>query len=653
MSAVARVIDEGIGPWTLSADGSALVRGADVAKGGWPRQSGSWSRDERIAVRPERAHRVTVVGESVARGFMLDPFVTLAGLCRDVVREAGRGQDVEVVDLAVNNLAPDGALRLCQAAVELGSTAIVLYVGNNLLRSTPWLGDGEREQLSVVLRDEGYPAYLAARQRAVAETAGRLCADLRRLRAAAGVEVIVVVPAVNLLDWRSGWVVPTWLPEARLREWTAVQRRLDEVPPDSPGSEELTLARRLVELDGGVTARPLEIVGRCLVRAGAEEEGLRLLSEAVGIGADPAAYDRRCPPAAAAQLRSLGREPGFRLVDVPAITRARYGAEAFGKSSFLDYCHHTPTAMRLVAERVGAEILAGAGLDARPAEDTPAEVPSSDLAVGYLLAALHNQHWGQAAGTVEHWVSEALATDPDSVESLVQYFDQSTPAAQFWLRGDQPAGKSERMYWFLKNFSHHAVLDGEFARRCLRALGADGGDLLRELEAAWSRVSVERLGTVNLLEAYWRERNGQPQDPTVFTGDRLPATRYGFVAAQPHALVLDLVLAVGPGLAAGPFEVLLNDVVCYTGTVTPGWSTHEIALPASAVRASLNELHYRWPVSPRDPKTIESSMSRLGVGPENLHVVRVARMRLRPAVSPVPSSREGTPDDSVAIHHLP
>ena len=651
MSAVARVIDEGIGPWTLSADGSALVRGADVAKGAWPRQSGSWSRDERIAVRPGRAHRVTIVGESVARGFMLDPFVTLAGLCRDVVRGAGRGQDVEVVDLAVNNLAPEGALRLCQAAVELGSAAIVLYIGNNLLRSTPWLDEGERDQLSVVLRDEGYLAYLAARRRAIAEAAGRLCTDLRRLRVASGVEVIVVVPAVNLLDWRSGWVMPTWLPEARLREWTAVQLRLDEVPPDSPGPEELTLARRLVELDGGVTARPLEIVGRCLVRAGAEEEGLRLLDAAVGIGADPAAYDRRCPPEAAAQLRSLGRELGFRLVDVPAITRAQYGAEAFGKSSFLDYCHHTPAALRLVAEQVGAEVLAGAGMNVRPAEGAPADVPASDLAVGYLLAALHNQHWGQPTGTVEHWVREALATDPDSVESLAQYFSQSTPAAQFWVRGDQLAGKSDRMYWFLKNFSHQAVLDGEFARRCLRALAADGEALLRELEAAWSRVTVERLGTVNLLEAYWRERNGQPQDPTVFTGDRLPAARYGFIAAEQHALLLDLVLALGPGLLAGRFEVLLNDVVCYTGTVRPDWSAHEIALPASAVRAGLNDLHYRWPVSPRDPKTIESSMSRLGVGPENLHLVRIAQMRLRPAVSPAPPSREGTPDDSVAIHH--
>lgn len=637
-----RVIDGGIGAWVMSDDRSALIRRVDPPPGEWPRQSGSWSSDERIPVRSERAHRVTLIGESVARGFLLDPVVSLAGLCRTELCAA----DVEIVDFAVNNLSPDNALTLFRAAVELESSVIVLYLGNNFLRSTPWLGPESRSAVTRTLDVAGYPGYLAARRAATADLARRFRLEIERRCAAAGVGVVVVVPAVNMLDWRSRWVVPTWLPGDRVADWVSTQRRLrgrtDEDRPDLDAETRFGLASRLAELDGCGTPRPLEIVGRELVRRGHAAEGLTLLDNAVSVGADPAAYDRRCPAEVATELRQLAARPGCRLVDVPALLRQRFGPRAFGKDVFLDYCHHTPESLRLIAHEIVTEVTAsiGSGVSRRRAPaPVGSTVPADELAASYLLSALHNQHWGQSATTVEHWIGEALRTDPGCVDSMTTYFTMSTPSATFWLTPRRLAEKSERVYWFLKNFSHQPVLDDEFAARCLRVCNdVDRPSPRTQLDAARRCLYVEDLGEVNLLDPFWRDRDGPPRPRTVFTGEKCLATRYDFVATGDTDLCLDIVVTVGPGLRPGDLEVRLNEQTCYVGSVTAEWQTHRIPLPAAMLVHGANTVVIEWPATVRDPLVTRSILSGLGVGPENLDLVRLARVRIR-ANGPTVGSR--------------
>ncbi|MER6404285.1 hypothetical protein ABT269_12280 [Streptomyces viridosporus] len=639
MGTVRRIIDEGFGPWTLSEDGTCLVRRDDQPLDEWPRQSGCWPRDERIPVRPEKPFRVAVVGESVARGFLLDPVVTLPDLCRAAFREAGLDDRLELVDFTVNGLSAAGAAKLCRAATELRCSMIVLYVGNNFPRSTPWLDDPEtRQDAARTFAGRGYEDYLAARREAMAAFARDFCHEVGETCRAAGVPLVVVVPATNQLDWHAPWVVPTWLPEDRLAEWTATRRQLDE-PADGTVVQDparhMALAERMTTLDGGTTARPMEIVGRSLVLLGHETEGVGLLSRAVSVGADPANYERRCPTEVAEQLRLLGRAPGCRIVDVPARARERYGVAAWGKEIFLDYCHHTLDSLRDVAADIAAEVYTGLGLT--PAPGWPERLartvspPAREMASAYLLSALHNQHWGQSADTVEHWLRCAVETDPTCVEDLATYFAMSLPEAQFWLLGDALAARSERMYWFLKNFSHLPVLDAGFAERALRVLPEGGRQrLAKELDTLWRELRVERRGEINLLDTFWRERDSGPRPFTVVAGESSPVSRYGFIASGEHPLHLDIVLVAGPGLPRGRFDMWLNGHHCRTGQVTSEWQHERVVLPSAMLRAGANELTYAWTTAARDADVATAAVSTLGTGPENLHLVRLARMRLTP-----------------------
>lgn len=635
MNATARVIDKGIGPWELSADGTVLTRRTVSQAGEWPRQSGSWSQERHIPVRPGKPCRVVLVGESVARGFLLDPVLTLADLCRDAFRRAGHEDRVELVDLAANNLAPAQALTLCRAAVELRAQVIVLYVGNNFLRSTPWLEPETRARTAELFRTFGYEDYLAARRQAITAAAERFGRELEAIAAPAGVRVVVVVPATNLLDWSSPWVTPTWLPPDRLTRWAATAGRLRAVSEAGAAGERSgaspALARELTELDGGSTPRPLEILGQDLVRRGRPDEGLDLLHRSVSVGADPANYDRRCPPEVAAVLRRLGGMPGFSLVDVPKRLARRYGARAFGKDVFLDYCHHTPESLRLVADDIAAEVLAGEEAAAAPGSPEPAgpDVAAGDLADAYLLSALHNQHWGQSAEVVEHWLRAAGQADPSSVDRLAAYFAISTPDTRFWLSSERLGTRSSRMGWFLRNFSHQAVLDAELARRASRALDEDAAAALgRRLEAVRGSVTVEESPEVSLLVPYWRERNGPPQAESVFTAERDPECRYGFVTSGVAPIRWEAVLAAGPGLPGGTFVLLVNGRVHHEGRLTPGWQRHELDLPPAVLRPGVNELVLRWPAGSRAPDSMTSAIARLGLGPESLPLVRIARLRI-------------------------
>jgi hypothetical protein len=51
-------------------------------------------------------------------------------------------------------------------------------------------------------------------------------------------------------------------------------------------------------------------------------------------------------------------------------------------------------------------------------------------------------------------------------------------------------------------------------------------------------------------------------------------------------------------------------------------------LPVVLLTSGANELTFRWPPAARSRQSMSSAMSMLGLGPESLHLIRIARMRL-------------------------
>ena len=576
------VLELGIGPWRLTDDRSELRRLADDPSGvhgtDWPAQAGAWSRShDRIAVRPQKAVRITLIGESVARGFLLDPTTNLAVLSEHAISAANCQDKVEVVDLTANNLTPAQAVRLCYAAAELGTSVVVVYVGNNFVRATPWLTRAQNQTaVARRFRRDGYAGYLHLRSQAMASVARTFRSELARFVEVSGTPVVLVIPAVNLVDWRSRWIAPGWIDATAGRQWVSVQRelvsRMNGLTGD--GGEEaasdatcLELARRLVDLDGGTTPRPLELVGRGLATTGTIDEAKSFLQLALAVAADPWHGERRCVPEVYEELRRLGAMPGVTVVDVPTRLEAALGAEALGRGAFLDYCHHTPEALGVVAAAIMDEALAITSVGGVPAPRQSWRAPSG-LADAYLLSALHNHHWGQSPAVTTHWILKAAAEDSATIARLDDYFVASADTAPFWLSARLAKDSRQRLQWYLRNYSHLRVLDAGFTRLLESVAVSRSDDVTTGLRNAWRNRGAEVGAGVDLLDPFWRERDGPAPSGGVFRGERSLTAAYGFVSDGSTVLRLRMVIAAGPGLAAVPFEVIVNGGPAYHGHAT-------------------------------------------------------------------------------------
>ncbi len=265
-----------LGIWEPHAgeDGSLeFARAADTA-GEWR----YWADVGRIP--RKNGPRVVLVGESVARVYLFDPAVTLAGMLAAALR-------VEVVDLARTDLTAEQLPPLFDALPELEPDAIVLFAGNNW--SSVRLELEELDLLAGAVRDGGF-----ARSRGVflnRPIRGRARATLEAIATRLeGVPLCVVIPEFNLLDWRSepSVVVPIL---ADVGAWLAL------------GAE--GRAGEMMALDGGSSAVSQQIAaGQALARGDTAEARRRLEAGRDALCGLMIPHSPRCPGVVQEELRS-------------------------------------------------------------------------------------------------------------------------------------------------------------------------------------------------------------------------------------------------------------------------------------------------------------------------------------------------------------
>src|SRR5688500_4168848 len=185
-----------------------------------------WADVDRIPRKTGR--RVVLVGESVARAYLFDPELTLAGML-----SASLG--VEVVDLARTDLGAAHLPVLFDALPVLEPDAVVLFAGNN------WCGVRlELEELDLLANAVRTGGFSRSRALFLEMIRGRARSTLDAIAARLeGIPLCVVVPEFNLQDWRSepSVVVPVL---AEIERWLDLQRQ---------GS-----ADEMIALDGGTSA---------------------------------------------------------------------------------------------------------------------------------------------------------------------------------------------------------------------------------------------------------------------------------------------------------------------------------------------------------------------------------------------------------------
>ncbi|MFG3284424.1 hypothetical protein [Streptomyces sp. NPDC048111] len=547
------------------------------------------------------ARRVAVLGESTARGFLLDPAVTPTGVLQRALDDAD--ERAQCVDLAKTGASITELGAVISRLDAVDADAVVLLAGNNWSLQNLTVTDHDR--LADALRAGGLAGLRDTFAHRVVRP--RVRALLRRLQEVAdrrpGLDVVVVVPEFNLTEWRPD---PAWdtgvLPAERAAEWSVLRAQTQEAQDQGRWHDVLAPAARMAELDEGTSPVPGWALGRAHEALGdfaaARAAWERSRDAVSGL---LVAHTPRVTTLIQDELRAFAERGHHALVDL----RTELAAPDTGlpdPAHFLDYCHLSPagtvTAMRAVARalRGGA-----GGEQGSPRTELPGT--ARERAMGNLIAACHNARHGQPAEVLHRLVTNAFAEDPgvrDDAADLLSLLAKGVPA---WLTPEYDrlcARPNAERYLTSTALDDFATLAGTPLTGVLaRALGRS----VPPLAGASQDLLAGRLDSAPQLVhgpegAYFRSASPRFRAPVRL--DRAEGMRLRLNYRTPHAEP-----DARPGTVTLDGRVLAPVAPC-----TQGWAFLEVDLPAGEGDGPYGELVVSWPAARHDEETWRQEAAR-------------------------------------------
>ena len=627
--------DGSVGIWkpTRDANGVTTFTRASEAAGQW----GFWANVHRIAPKQQR-RRVVLLGESAARGFLYDPSFNVAKALQAMLDEVLGPGGIEVVDLARLGLSPAGLLAMIEAAPALDPDVVVVYAGNNWRNGPGVELSRARRAARVGALQEG--GLAALKQQCEDELADDVRAMLQRLSATWGpskVPVVVVVPEVNLADWRDLDVTPGWLGTGRTAAWWSVYRRVMKAFGAGERSAAGPLIAELKELDQGTCARSHLLWADYQVavgRAGAEVR--RTLEQA----RDASIWNPRVLPSRTLRvmqdtLRTESARLGLHVVDLPGELERQLDTGVSDRRWFLDNCHLSHEGIRVVAAATAATIapLLG-GKRASAAEllrSTPCAISAATEAAAHFAAAIINAHWGQNDEVLRFHCERALARSPAISLAIEDYLELAVRRAPGWMCAalDRLASQRDRLALASMVIGNLAAQPKLMDRDLLDAMA---GILGPEVERRLADLRCAEYGgggvPTPLHQPYFALRTMGEREADSLTrpipgwSDALrayaPESTFALVEDRPRAVQLTLCARLAPDQPEGQLAVDVNGAEALRATVGSSWRTWKVTVSAEAVRRGVNQITVRWPSSITESGHLARAIDQLerGIKPE-------------------------------------
>ena len=520
-------------------------RETEAGKGGFTRRLDCfrewkfWANLGRIEAKGDRL-RVVLLGESVARGFLYDPVYTPALVLQAVLdSRLGHGA-VEVLDLARTNLG-FGLEELSRSALMLEPDAVVLFAGNNWTAALPRKLPGLAEILAL-LSGGGGPALKGWAESHLEERARDLVGKVSSTYAAAGVPLVWLLPEFNLGDWREPVTnAPLLRAPTANRDWMESSRQAQEALARGDLVCATKAARRMVELDQGVSIAGLYLLAECSLRR-------RDLAQARGhleAARDAVIWDasRDVSPARSGSRSAFSaRRPcgmGTRWSTCRQLFGEYLGGDIPDRRLFLDYCHLTAEGIRVAMAATAAQILGMLGKATAPWRElmATASAPSPKVeAEAAFLAAVHNAHWWQPQDIVRYHCIRSLRAQPAMAEIMARFAEiqtRHTPMLLCRAAEEIAASGSPLIQHYLLGYNIQQmdpVLIGAITL-ALEEIGVSLEDGLARVRRQEHDLSS---GYSDLLDYYYCSAGRQPQEVSwVLPGRTEQGRRRGALFIEP------------------------------------------------------------------------------------------------------------------------
>jgi hypothetical protein len=581
-----------------------------------PERKGDHS-DSPENLRPSDRRRVCLVGESVAAGLFYAPWLTPAKYLAGLLSKFG---PYEVEDLAKIGTQFDTLVKNVAGALQTRPDLLVVLAGNN------WIGLSARtyryadrdldtfQEYASAVRQHGMGGFLRVEEERIRSRARSVVDRVAALAVEAGIPVIFVIPASNLVDFETLHPV-LWLPGDGVDRWHTLYHKATADLSEGDSEAVEAAAREMIDLDGGHCPTSQRLLAGALLLAGRTCEAL----EALQADLDTSCWEHRfgrsasAPSSVCSEIQDGCRRHGLACVDLPRVFAERAGSGLLGSRFFLDHCHMTAEGIQVSMAAVAEEALRLGGVelpDSVRLADAPAlSLPPLLQALSRFHAGLYTAHLSRPVNGGPSPLSQTLFEDaldaaPGVPDLMRDYMDAMTSPGRAFLtaacaRNQNSPYPLQALAWLATDLSietlepmcraleargtlirdeldrmlieHHAV------DRCRRDLAVPK---YRESDPGASAAYIERQPTPSHLRALF------------------PRTGFFLVTDGERGLRLDLTLRL-PDFGSPrseTVEVSVNGVPVGSLPVGEKWARHTLDVDEHRFHRGLNRVSLSWPL---------------------------------------------------------
>jgi len=595
-----------IGIWERKTNTSHFTRRLDLRKD-WP----YWANITRIDAKGAKK-RVLFLGESVARGYLYDPQFTPAMALESMLKSYFGANSVEVIDLAQLG-AGFRVGELALSALALEPDATIIFSGNNWRSSQ--VSRADIPYADSVIRQQGIPGIKQLFEDRLSEKVSLLIKAVAASYEEKKIPLLWIIPEFNLGDWRDPISSAPYLSGDANSKWMSYQDRASSALHEGNISKASEMAKKMIELDRGVSAAGLYLLADCSQRQGNGKARREYLEAARDAGIWDTSMASLSPRSFSVSQNILREEvrkfENSDVLDLPRLFFEYLEGGLPDRRLFLDYCHMTSEAIQVSMAAAASRIVHSLNESNVPWQTFLSQsfVPDSKVeAEAAFSAAVHNAHNHQSYDIVRHYCLTAVKCAPEISEVMVRFAEVQARGKPIFLSA--VADELSEMPWpSIQHYlfrQHAEQLDKNLLDAIGHSLESVGVNASKALTQTRKEEHSVTFKPTNLLDNYYCSSANQPQENLwVMAGilgnkqqDYYKAhgrvSRFFFVADALCSISL-LITCRLPHLSSGLIEVLLNDKCQCQIAADSSWATWDLAIDANAIIDGINEVTIHWP----------------------------------------------------------
>lgn len=552
--------------------------------------------------------RVILLGESVARGYLFDPYYNPGQVLESIVNASGY-LNVEVIDLAKTNLDLIGLSELAEECLELKPDSIIIFAGNNWIYS---LKRSLAEQDIVCLNQafestgvKGLEAFLVEKFKLLIH---KHIDKIINVTQANNIPIIFIIPEFNLADWKSNKKeqILTALPNEDLKQWYNAKQDAEDAFAAGNWESVCSEGEKMIALDCSHPAG-YEIVAESKIKLGLFKEARKYLEST----RDTALFNRaatapRPHTAVRETLTEISGEYGVSIVDLPEIFMQHNGEILPGRELFLDYCHLSEEGIKIAMTATARELIYVLTKNIVDPSDLKAGCfgPDSDVkAIAHVFAAIHNAHYGQAHDVLNYLCETAIKASPVATKVMSNFVDFASRRTNTTLcKSHENLIESEIMNQYaggvgLLHKTGKKIIDIPLVDAMLAALNENGIDYSEKIDALRKKEHSIRNGKINLLESFYTSSAYDiylGKAPQYFQSRDVEST-FLLIASSGENVSLKMTYRTPRRCSPqDKIKIYINDSILAEMMTTETWVTSLIKVSPASLKDGINAIKIIW-----------------------------------------------------------